>query len=532
MLLTYGFTNSHGYPVIFPVFYFQFGQTGQYMALLALALAACGWPLAAGFFGGLLAGVHAVWCAAFAIGAFPIIAWFQPRQLTRLALAFVISVTGALLLQGFGESVMPPRLQLSVPPIPAGAGSTPIKSMLASASSDQSSPRNETLMAETGTSSANQTPASPEPKKKRRTTYQGHNILFSDAPSPLQAAFDFFLPEIVFAALLAAYFFALGGTTRANDVHFFDGYRLSAMAAIPIGAVILFKLIEELDPDLALLGAVDPRIPYFLMRAILPRWLNLSSLLIPILALSLLAVLAREKRSWLAAIGLAAFLIVVVIKSRAVGIVSQWFLVPDLLTGSTWISFAQALLPLILVAVIMARLPGHRSPGMARGPSVIVAAALAFLFVAKVAHLAVPAYAEQRYRGSDAADALVAEAKRDSGALIIAPEVHATRGFNPQLRTGRAMLPPLYLNIYDQEARKIIAVFCYTDRYLPFAEFYANIRPCFENRPPREWAVVRREARATGLITPDTWRLKIPVATSSGGFSYYRLPSAEEGTNP
>ena len=324
--------------------------------------------------------------------------------------------------------------------------------------------------------------------------------------------------------MLAAYFFAVGGTARANGVHCFDGYRLSAMAAIPIGTVVLFKLLEELDPDLALLGAVDDRLPGLVMRAILPRWLNLSSLLVPILALSLLAVLTREHRSWLAAGGLTAFLLLAVIRP-------QWFLVPDLSTSNR-VSFAQVLLLLIFALVIMSKLTRHRSLRPGHGPSVIVAAALAFLFVAKIAHLAVPAYAEQRYRGSDAADTLAAAAKRDTGTLLVAPEVVATRGFNPQLRTGRAIMVPLYLNVYDQQARKIVHVFCYTDHYLPFAEFYANIRPCFENRPPREWAVVRREARVTGVITPDTWRLKIPVAVSSGGFSYYRLPSAEEGTHP
>jgi hypothetical protein len=91
---------------------------------------------------------------------------------------------------------------------------------------------------------------------------------------------------------------------------------------------------------------------------------------------------------------------------------------------------------------------------------------------------------------------------------------------------------PLYLNIYDQQARRVVAVFCYTDVFLPFAEFYANVQPCFENRSPREWAVVRREARVTGLITPAAWGLKIPVAASTASFSYYRLPSTDEVTTP
>ena len=129
LLLTYGFANSHGYPVLFPVNYFQFGQTGQYLALLALALAACGWPLAAGFFGGLLAGAHAVWCAAFAIGAFRSLPGCSRGSSRGLLLRSSFPWPRALLLQGFGESVMPPKLQLSPPPIPAGVGAAPPESM-------------------------------------------------------------------------------------------------------------------------------------------------------------------------------------------------------------------------------------------------------------------------------------------------------------------------------------------------------------------------------------------------------------------
>jgi hypothetical protein len=150
-------------------------------------------------------------------------------------------------------------------------------------------------------------------------------------------------------------------------------------------------VFEEFDPDFVFLSLIDHRLPQLVMRAILPRWLNLSSLLVPVLALSLLAVLAREKRSWLAALGLTVFLVLILDKERW-----RWFFVPDI-SSSNRTDFAQIYLLLIPAFVIVSKMKSYRGRGILdRNPSVIVAVALAFFFVAKIKDLAVPAYAEQR----------------------------------------------------------------------------------------------------------------------------------------
>ena len=71
-LLSYQFGNPYGYPAVFPSSTSQFGQTGQYFCLLGLVFAACGRVRTAGIIGGLLAGVHAVWCVGFLLALLPV----------------------------------------------------------------------------------------------------------------------------------------------------------------------------------------------------------------------------------------------------------------------------------------------------------------------------------------------------------------------------------------------------------------------------------------------------------------------------
>ena len=499
LMLTYRFVDFHGYPVMFPVSYFQMGQTGLYLALLALSFSANSRPITAGIMGGLLIGVHAVWGCAFVIGAISVSAWLRPKQLPSLTAAFALAVVIVIGMQAFATQVLPAKLEIKISAPPSDISQNDAEQMFAA---------HEAVIK---ISAAVPDVAGKAPQKTTRGTFLAHNVLFSDSPTPLQTALRFLVPEMCFLALALA-FFAVGACAPVGGG--LDGAdRLILMAAVPMAVALGFKFFEEYDPNFHWVGSIDHRLPQLLLRAIVTRWLNLSTVLVPIMTLAILVVLAR-RQSWIAAMALALLLAFACLRR-------DWFLMPGTMTDISfpgwtlvgWIFLLAAILTLLFKFRRRAIFPNH-----------VVGGAVAFVLVVKLTTLTAEASMQRRFTGSDGADPLVAVVKADSGTLLISPEIVSVRGFNPQLRTGRPIMVPMTMAAYDAETRTVIQVFCYTDPYLPFAKFYADIRPCFENRPASEWAAVRRAINTTGLITPDTWRLQIPPVISAGGFSYYRLP--------
>ncbi len=492
LMLAYVFTNAHGYPIMYPVSFFQFGQTGMYLCLLALALAAGGLPLIAGLLGGLLAGVHAVWCVCFVVGAFPALVWLQRRQVKRLASGFVIAAVAALGLQFAGTAALPPYVPYQPPVIPA-----PLSLHTA----------NSVMVAGPGA------PTAPAVHKKVRNTFEAHNPLFADAPSPWKAALTFFLPTATLL-ILSILLWRLLKKLPAPPAVTFSTQKMLVMVSIPLAGVTIFKLLEELDPGFGWTTFISDAMPGLIIRAIFTRWLNLASLLVPAVIMGILLVLARNYKSWLAALALIA---IICLGLAAVHPVTRFNL--DIKE-----------LAVLLAAVAAGGLalawpkPIVFHPQLEKLRLAIVPFILIGFFIAHLITLEQRAAKERLYTGSDNKEAMASVARMDKGQLIISPGVEGRDNFfMTQLRTGRAIVLPSMLKVYDKGAHKIVDVFCYTDTTLPFAKFYADVKPCFENRSPREWAVVGKELTATGLITPSDWQLKIPVAANSGGLSYYHL---------
>ena len=510
-LLNYEFIYSHGYAVGYPIGYFQFGTTGMYFALLGLSLAACGWPIAAGLIGGTLGGVHAVWAILFPVGTLPITAWLERKSLPRLLIAFTASLIGSLGLLYYSGNVMqkptysPPRSRQVL----VQTSSSPATDL-----ASRSNPASEANKTKDGMSKAQE--ESPNSKKPIRG--HGHDVLFADAPSPLKAAAAFFSPEFVFLYLVIA-FYIVQRASSLRSANFLSTWRLLCFVALSLSLAFLFKMYEEIDPDFYILGLADQRLPSLMLLAVFNRWFNLSTVLIPVMTLSLLAVLIRDNRSWLAAATFGALALLDPLSSFWGDTVLHKWLSPFVILIALLIITYQHIrgkLPLIVA--------GSRHGFVERGPSLIFGVALVCFFALKLSSLARDSYVERPFAGSDSADGLAAVASADQGPLIVSPNVISVRGFNPQLRTGRPIIPLGLSTVFDSTTDQQIAVFCYTDRSLPLDKVYANVRPCFEGRPPWDWAVIAGEAQATGLITPATWKLTIPPTFTGGGFSYYRLP--------
>jgi len=494
ILLTYTFAQSHGYPVMYPIDYFQFGQTGQYFGLLALALAAYNAPRAAGIVGGIMAGVHAVWCGAFAMGALPVAALFMRASFKRLLVSFIIAAALTVGVQHIGQSMLPTPPAYQAPAIPETAR---IKedALRGQIQEDLRQAPSELL--------------------KRRGTFTGHNVLFAQSANPVQAALTYAMTTAVFLLLV---FYAWQAQKRFAA--FGDAWpsvsRLLMMAAIPVMLTLGYKTMEQLDPDLTLLGMIHPKLPGLFMRAIIDRWLNLTSLLVPVLTIALLFVTARNRQSRPAAAMLAVLL--------CVGLTS-WFITPGP-SEYTWrvgtiIIGALALLGIIVLSACRFGLKPRATGSWQRD---WLAWVMVIFFVHTGIHTIKDMNSHRYYTGSDAIDPLVEVAGTDKGQLILGSGVVSLNRFNPQLRIARPIVTPMLLDVYDKRHNKVVAVFCFTDLHMPPVDFYASIKPCFENRSPAEWAVIFREVPATGIITPAAWALKIPAAISAGGFTYYRAP--------
>lgn len=519
LLLSYGFVNSHGYTVLYPVTTSQFGQTGLYLAVLGLSLLACGWPVAAGLVGGMLGGAHAVWCACFVVSAFPITAWLQPESLKRLLASFALALLAALALLHYGNLLMPPKPQYQAPAIPQGTA--------------EPLPKVETITS----APVNHEDQIKDVLPKQRIRAASHNVLFADAPTPLWAAGTFFLPSIIFILLCFSFYFVDRTAISSNHESFLYAKRLMAIVAVPVGLIFLFKIVEEIDPHFYSLSLLNKKLPDLVLRAIFNRWLNLTTVLIPIMTISLLAIFVRDKLSRIGAIGFVALLGYATVRP-------YWAIVPMQEANNVWLlpnAFAfpitVAEIPLLVKTIFLLGIfyclmveskKGKNQvgrPGHSQSRILMMALMACVIFkLVQLTHTAyVNAFVKHRFSSADVYEELAAKAKMDRGPIIISSGVLGV--FYPQLRTGRPMIVPSILDVYDEASHTLVHVFCNADPMLPLPKFYDKIKPCFENRSAWEWGVIERETSATGIITPDSWQLNIKPTISGGGLAYYRITS-------
>lgn len=521
LLLSYTFVNSHGYTVLYPVAASQFGQTGLYITVLGLSLLACGWPVAAGILGGILSGAHAVWCLCFVVSAVPATVWLQREALKRLLVSFVVAAAAALASLFWGNSLMPPKIPYQAPSLPPSSVSAPQASKSVNPVIQKDDKAD-------GIASGT------------RIRAASHNVLFADAPTPPWAAATFFLPSMLFIMLGCCFYFAGRTTAGVNDGGYVYARRLVGIVAVPVGLIFLFKVVEELDPHFTVLGVIHPKLPALALRAIFNRWLNLTTVLIPLMTISVLAILSRDRASKVGTLGLITLLVYATLRSH-------WALVPAQEANNVWLlpaafdePFTAASLKVLAKTIFVVgvfcglllvarKANGGAAPGT-RQIHFIVTAAIIGCGGFKLAQLTyaggINVFVNHRLSTSDAYDPIVNAATQDKGPMFVAPDVLGG-AFYPQLRTGRPMIVPSIMDVYDEVSQKRIHVFCNEDPMLPLPKFYDNVKACFEGRTEREWEVIGRETSATGLLTPDSWQLSVKPVITGGGVAYYRITASK-----
>ncbi|MSP97726.1 MAG: hypothetical protein EXR29_10985 [Betaproteobacteria bacterium] len=507
-LLNYGFANIHYYPVVFPISLFCFGQFGCFLALLILSLFCLGKTRVATFLLGLMPALHASWAIAGWIGGAALI-WNERRNLD----------TGAhfrLFLTGFALVLAALWAQNAIfPPQGADAGTTYDRAVQLSemkAVRDVWAQRNE-----------DGNPSS-------------HNLLIKEAPNPGREFLRYFSSELYvlfFAALAWVWFrpYWLGPRQRL-----FVGVWAISLAAIGIRA------LDESDRHMTILASIYDYLPYFTQRLIVSRWLNLDLILIPVLVLSVLGYLAIRKHSLFA-------VLVLLFGSYVIPRKSSWSFVPVSVDAGTLRDTIQ-LVPLLLLACLLvarnqklqslaieARLKIERhAPEMVRRvkglpPHLVIGllfvAAFVFANRASVGDIV----EKKAVLGHDRYDALADAARRTSGVLLLAPGLKGVNGFNPQLRTGRAVMVPGPIVIKgpnadlakSRQANQQIYCLDPFDAKAPFY-FTQRLKDCFESRDVAGWQMLRMQHQTTSVLAPDSWKLKLPLEISAAGLSLYNIP--------
>lgn len=482
-LLNYHFTHDPNFPIAYPLGYFQLSQTGQYLALLALALATTGNLRISGIVGGALMAIDPLWSIGVLCGVFPVIGWLHLKRAERWCVYYAAAAIAALLLQHAALSALPAPVPYT-PPIMSTATATPPAGK-----------------------------AAPTPVIRPLDSPAQPRLL--DAPSPAHATYLFLLPTLSCLLLSAGLMF----TQRRFPlcIHGSHARLFVYMAAIPIAVALLLKLLEELDPNQFLLTHIDYHLPALYTQAAPLRLLGITNLLAPLLAFSILITLARDAKSWAAT---ACFILLLALSTRG------WSLIPTL-QHSTTLPPAAALLCFAMGCYLLCLcsfVPRPRIKAHHARATCLMVALLGYGSFTLV-QLVLGVIHHQRFTGHETTTALVRIAKADTGQMLLAPGVEGAHNrFNPQLSTGRSVIPPVILEIPDPRSKTPIRVFCHAGTILPRMASPEAVRRCFEKRSASDWQVIAKTVPASGLITPGNWKIKLAKTSSSSGLTYYRLP--------
>lgn len=507
-LLNYGFANIHYYPVVFPISLFAFGQFGSFLTLLILSLFCLGKTRVAVFLLGLMPALHAGWAVAGWIGGAALV-WNERRNLDASPHFRLFLAGFALVVAAFG----------------AQQAAFPAQGADASTTFDRAAQLSEMKAVREvwGQRNEDGNPSS-------------HNLLIREAPEPAREFVRYFSSEL--------YVLALAGIAWL----LFPSYwcRERRLALVGVGSIslaaIAVRALDEFDRHMTIMASIHDYLPYFIQRLIVGRWLNLDLILVPVTVLSGLAYLAIRHRSAVAAI-------VLLLASWVVLKRPTWTLIPISMQLAAFRDIVQ-LLPLSLLACMLVarhenlhrvvkdiRLKLFRSApaSIQWAEKISTPWGIALIFAALFGYFSRSTVNDvlqkKPFLGHDQYDALVGKMRESQGVLVLAPGLKGVNGFNPQLRTGRAITLPGAVVVRGpnwqlaDSAKANREIYCLNpfDASAPFY-FVQKLKSCFENRDAAGWQIVKTEHQATSVLAPDSWTLNLPLEMSSAGLSLYRIP--------
>ncbi|TAL17851.1 hypothetical protein EPN96_03600 [bacterium] len=303
-------------------------------------------------------------------------------------------------------------------------------------------------------------------------------------------------------------------------------FLIRAIAAITaIGATFMLWTVLSIDSQ-----------PLFIQKFMPARWLNLNSMLFPVLVFGVLGCYGIIKRNPLALIFLALNSLFIVF-SLTDSLTGNMHLELQVSEPTGWTAVSGYLFPLFGGAAALGVIwlhPFMKKKGWVISENVryfklAVNVAFGALIVFCLIAFVFPRYSSERAKGRDIWSPLTEHLSKGTGLLIVPEEMW----LRPQLRTRRGvLLDTCNLDILPYAADAAPAVEKIMNRVYrssllkPYrGDYLINTYETWGGRSTEEWQALGREFGATSVIPPLNMKLALPLEfVSPMGVVVYRIP--------
>ena len=511
LLCKYPFYNFHYYPIKYPIYNFIFGQVGLFLATLSIALMVLDKKRSAFLLAGILVSVHLVWGAA--VFLFILIYLIINRiHITKnklipfLTVGLVISFS----LMYYHMNVLEPKLEFNQKKYSYKVNQvngihTSIEDKLNSDDSysvfHKGIPKNEDIFIS---------------RNNRITEGRGsHNLLFKDHPYPTFEAIKFFLPDI---ALFIIIFLLLKSSMLGN--------RKSKIKKLAISLfifqmfVLIYKVLDEIDPTWKLGAFFDESLVGLLIRAIPNRLLNLDSLILPVIIITVTLFLAFERKNIIAVVATLLLIFTPWMAETAGKNYPLNVLINLLAPNIILINFSFLLIILLLIIPNLQRYCFTNKIL----ESYIFHYSIPIMLLGSLIHASVDILSKRTFPHGKNQD-IILKAREDNGLIISTLGVQGYENFNILSQTLR----PYYLansiklipNPNNEEAQ--IEVFCNSASEKDYQSSFQKQVECFSKRKPKVWRYIGDYLGASQVLANKEFELNLPLVAQSENFKLYNI---------
>ena len=511
LLCKYPFYNFHYYPIKYPIYNFIFGQVGLFLATLSIALMVLDKKRSAFLLAGILVSVHLVWGAAVFL-FFLIYLIINRIRITKnklipfLTLGLVISFS----LMYYHMNVLEPKLEFNQKKYSYKVNQvnrihTSIEDKLNSDDSYSVShkgiPKNEDIFIS---------------RNNQITEGRGsHTLLFKDHLYPTFEAIKFFLPDI---SLFIIIFLLLKSSILGN--------RKSKIKKLAISLfifqmfILIYKVLDEIDPTWKLGAFFDESLVGLLIRAIPNRLLNLDSLILPVIIITVTLFIAIEKKNIIAVVATLLLIFTPWMAETAGKNYSFNVLINLLAPNIILINFSFLLIVLLLV------IPNLQKYCFTNKilESYIFHYSIPIMLLGSLIHASVDILSKTTFPHGKNQD-IILKAREDNGLIISTLGVQGYENFNILSQTLR----PYYLansiklipNPNNEEAQ--IEVFCNSASEKDYQSSFQKQVECLSKREPEVWRYIGDYLGASQVLANKEFELNLPLVAQSENFKLYNI---------
>ncbi len=513
ILINYTFYNAHYYIIVFPMHFSVFGNSGMFFALFSLMLFIFKKRKTSFFFIGFLPGLHIpwglyVWIVVLFISIIAKESIFKKENIISFLSGFILSIT--LVISAF--LILYPD---------AGPIENPYKEKLLAYEAKYKS---EKKLEKPSVKSKNQKTVKKKGDHKKRLNDM-HTPLLRQSGNLFIKSFLFYSYDILLLVFLMAIYLLRRDFITDEFKRLLQGLFIITLL------VTIYKVIDEIFLGYDFLTPLSSELPNLINRFIFNRWLNINSVVVVVLMISISAYLAIHFKNLLSF----ALFIFILVYTLLVG----YNIVPHYKLPGYSIEVIIAFFILFHFVVSFGILYLLYSKKQNNDQKLFNGVGkkhinMSFIVILIFFSLSIINMSIQRYsRGEDTNSQLFETARLKKGALILPHFVQSHKGYNIQLRTVR----PIYIYggfnyVIDHPSGRKIDLFCskkisnieFSDSLQWPSQFDQVIQECFENIDIEDWKYVGYKLNATQVLTKKHYHLKLPVKVKSEDFILYDIP--------